>query len=274
MMRTNTFVLGVLLLAGCTGLNVTPRDDADVSPFDAPYDGADAGVGGATGQAGVGGGGNGGASSAGGVGGDGVGGIGGGGRGGGAGGGAGHAMGGAGGQVPTGGRSGAGGASGGSQGGGHGGGGGAHGAGGATASCPASTTSPCSPNATDTAEEACCSTGKRTRSRKCDPVTCQWGSYGAWSSCSVAAACTPGDTSACTNKDPCGNRVCSSACAWGACVPKSGNACLCIRDGHTDCGSNYRCGTGSHDGDWQFCLSDTCQWSTEWAACSSSNCEC
>lgn len=270
MMHKNSFALGVLLLAGCTGLNVTPRDDGGVSPFDAPYDETDAGVGGAAGQAGSSAGGNGGAPSpAGGVGGGSRGGVGGVGQGGGGA----HAMGGAGGLMPTGGRSGAGGG-GGTQAGGHGGGAGAHGAGGATASCPATTTNPCIPNATDPAEEACCGTGKRTRSRKCDPVTCQWGSYGAWSSCSVAAACTPGDTSACTNKDPCGNRVCSSACAWGECVPKSGNACLCIRDGHTDCGSNYRCGTGSHDGEWQFCLSDTCQWSTEWAACSSSNCEC
>jgi len=126
-----------------------------------------------------------------------------------------------------------------------------------------------------TVQEACCSTGTHTRSRKCDPVTCQWGSFGDWSSCAgVQAVCTPGATSACTNNDPCGNRVCSSACTWGSCTPKTGNACLCIRDGHTDCGSNYRCGTGSHDGEWQFCLSDTCQWSTEWASCSSSNCEC
>jgi len=259
MMRANTLVLGLLMLGACTGLNVKPRDDGGESPFDAPADGADAGVGGAAGQTSSAGGGNGGAAA--------MGGAGGGGRGGaGA-----RATGGAGGLVATGGRGGAAGGSAGSPAGGR---GGSAGAGGATAGCPASTTNPCTPNAIDTGEQACCSTGKQTRTRKCDPVTCQWGSYGAWSSCSVAAACTPGDKSACTNNDPCGNRVCSSACAWGDCVPKSGNACLCIRDGHTDCGSNYRCGTGSHDGEWQFCLSDTCQWSTEWAACASSNCEC
>jgi hypothetical protein len=128
---------------------------------------------------------------------------------------------------------------------------------------------------TETAEEACCATGKRTRSRKCDPVTCQWGAFSDWSSCAgVQAACTPGDKTACTNKDPCGNRVCTSACAWGECVPKSGNACVCIRDGHTDCGSNYRCGTGSHAGQWQFCLSDSCEWSTDWENCTAKNCEC
>jgi len=254
----NTLVLGALMLAACTGLNGTPRDDggaapfdaASDAPFDAPSDGGLGGAAGAAGQAGLGGGGHAGAA-AGGVGGT-------------------RASGGAGGATNSGGRGGTAGGHGGQ--GGHA--GASAGVGGATASCPATTTSPCTPNAIDTAEQACCSTGKQTRTRKCDPVTCQWGSYGAWSSCSVAAACTPGATSACTNNDPCGNRVCSSACAWGDCVPKSGNACLCIRDGHTDCGSNYRCGTGSHAGDWQFCLSDTCQWSTEWAACSSSNCEC
>jgi len=260
--RANALVLGALLLAACTGLNVKPRDDGGDSPFDAPVDGADAGVGGAAGQAGMGGGGQAGSSAVG------------GGAGayatGGAGGGAGaRAAGGAGGMTSGGGRGGAGGSQGG---GGHA--GASAGVGGATASCPAGATNPCTPNAIDTAEQACCSTGKQTRSRKCDPTTCQWGSYGAWSSCSVAAACTPGDKSACTNNDPCGNRVCSSACAWGDCVPKTGNACLCIRDGHTDCGSNYRCGTGSHAGQWQFCLSDTCQWSGDWADCSSSNCEC
>jgi len=256
-MRTNTLFLGMLLLAACTGLNVKPRDDAGEDPFDAPVDGPGSGVGGVAGQAGFAGAGQGGGAPAGGAGG--------GGRGGGV-------------ATPTGGRGGGGGARGGTQGGGGKGGGGKGGnggAGGATASCPAGTANPCVPNTIDTAEEACCSTGKHTRSRKCDPVTCQWGSYGDWSSCAgVQAVCTPGATSACTNSDPCGNRVCSSACAWGDCVPKSGNACLCIRSGHTDCGSNYRCGTGSHDGEWQFCLSDTCQWSTEWAACGSSNCEC
>lgn len=128
----------------------------------------------------------------------------------------------------------------------------------------------------DTAEEACCQTGKRTRSRKCDPVTCQWGAYGAWSTCAgVQAACNPGEKTACTNNDPCGNRVCSAACTWGACVPKDGNECICIRpDGvHKDCGSNYHCGTGSHDGQWQFCL-QSCQWSTSWASCSPDSCEC
>ena len=126
----------------------------------------------------------------------------------------------------------------------------------------------------ETAEEVCCQTGKRTRSRKCDPMTCQWGAYGAWSSCAgVQAACNPGEKTSCTNNDPCGNRVCSAACTWGACVPKDGNECLCLHSGHTDCGSNYRCGTGSHAGQWQFCL-QSCQWSSDWANCSASNCEC
>jgi len=273
MLRIHTLLAGLLLLVGCTELNVRPRDDG-AAPFDTAVE-VPPETGGAGGQAGGPAGGNGGAPAAG------VGGAG-GGRGGasvpasgGAGGlAAGGGRGGANGGAPAGGRGGGGsGGSGGTPAGGHG--GAPAGSGGATASCPSSTVNPCAPNTIDSVEEACCSTGKHTRSRKCDPVTCQWGAFSDWSTCSgVQAVCTPGATSACTNNDPCGNRVCSNACAWGECVPKSGNACLCIHSGHTDCGSNYRCGTGSHAGEWQFCLSDTCQWSTEWAECSPSNCEC
>ena len=181
MVRMNAIVLGALMLAACTELNVNPRADGGGDPLDAPFDllsdlpdaGGDAGAGGLAGDAGSSGGGHAGASSS---------------DAGGAGGGAGGqggagAAGGAGGFTPSGGRGGAAGAAGGSagrggDGGGRGGGGGPRGGaggataghGGATASCPASTANPCTPNMTDTAEEACCATGKRTRSRKCDPV--------------------------------------------------------------------------------------------------------
>ncbi|HEX2659376.1 MAG TPA: hypothetical protein VHU40_13930, partial [Polyangia bacterium] len=258
MMRAKLIVLGALALVGCTELNVEPRPMDGSVPFDGPLDdlfdalgqagfagggsaGATAGAGGGRSAGGAGGEGGsvqaagGKAGSAGGAGGTtkSVGGAGGGGKG----------VGGAGGATK-----GAGGA-----------GGAPKGAGGATASCPAGTANPCTPNMVDTVEEACCATGKRTQSRKCDPTTCQWGSFGAWSACSVQAECTPGAKSACTNSDPCGNRVCSNACTWGACVPKAADGCLCIRSGHTDCGSNYRCGTGSHDGQWQFCLKSSCE---------------
>jgi len=135
---------------------------------------------------------------------------------------------------------------------------------------------PCTPNAVDSPEETCCQTGKRTRSRKCDPVTCQWGAFGAWSSCSgVQAVCDPGAKTSCVNNDPCGNRVCSAACTWGECVPKDGNECICILPDspHKDCGSNFRCDSGSHPGQWQFCL-QSCRWSGSWADCSPDNCAC
>jgi len=279
------------ILSSCTDLNVKPRPDDGAAPFDAPFDSPeampDAGGGGLGGRGGSAEGGNGGLGGAGGdvttggVGGGGRDGSGGGGNGGGgvAGmpatnpsgghGGAAGATASAGGAPSAGGRDGAGGA------GGRGGSAGApSGSGGATAGCPAGTVNPCTPNMVDTAEETCCQTGKRTRTRKCDPATCQWGAFGAWSSCGgVQAVCNPGEKTSCTNSDPCGNRVCSAACTWGGCVPKDGNECLCLHSGHTDCGSNYRCGTGSHAGQWQFCL-QSCQWSGEWANCSASNCEC
>jgi hypothetical protein len=248
MMHPKAILLGALALAACTELNVKPHPIDGSVPLDGALD--------VPGQAGFAGGGNAGRGA----------------------GGAG-ATAGAGGKGATAGVGGAGaraGAGGAAQVGGRGGGGGATmGAGGATANCPAATTNPCTPNMTETAEEACCATGKRTHSRTCDPVTCQWGSFGEWSSCAgVQAVCTPGAKTTCANNDPCGNRVCTSGCTWGACVPKDGAACLCIKPtpGQTNCGSNYRC-AASHPGQWQFCL-QSCVWSTDWEACSSENCEC
>ena len=125
----------------------------------------------------------------------------------------------------------------------------------------------CSTTQVDTATQACgaCKTGKQTRTRTCSSDQCSWGAWSAWSACTgVSAACTPGETSACTNGDSCGQRVCSDACSWGGCTPKVAGGCLRIRAGHTDEGSNYRCcGAAGH---WQFCNS-SCKWNTSCASC-------
>ena len=130
----------------------------------------------------------------------------------------------------------------------------------------------CAPGQVEMGQQACgaCSTGKQTRSRTCSGDTCTWGAWGAWGACGgVTAACTPGQTSACSNGDSCGQRVCNSKCAWDGCTPKISGGCLRIGPGHTDEGSNFRC-CGSDK--WQFCLS-TCHWSTSCEACGS-ECSC
>ena len=125
----------------------------------------------------------------------------------------------------------------------------------------------CQAGKVDTATQACgaCQTGKQSHTRTCNADQCSWSAWSAWSECSgVTAACTPGATTACTNKDSCGQRVCSSTCTWSACQPKVAGGCLRIREGHTDEGSNYRCcGSAGH---WQFCNS-SCKWNTSCAAC-------
>jgi len=286
------FLGAVVFLGGCTDLNVTPRTDG-AAVLDAPFDAFDApsggGGAGAAGHAGDAAGGLAGTSPAatGGVGGEGRAGAGGDGRAGAGGegraGAGGDGRAGAGGQAPAaggnggrggaaaGGRPGAGGgsgaggaaASGGGGAGGMRGGGGAPGSGGATAGCPSTTVNPCVPNMVDTQHETCCEKGTRTHSRTCNPTTCEWGSFGAWSSCSVAAACDPGKTSACANNDPCGNRVCSGACQWGGCVPKAGAECLYLNPDTNVPGADWRCGSGANAGKSNFCLSD-CNWSNTW----------
>lgn len=139
--------------------------------------------------------------------------------------------------------------------------------GGASSPGPCVTNPVCMPGAVETAKQACgaCATGTQTRTRTCSASTCNWGAWSAWGACSgVTAICTPKQTSACTNGDPCGQRTCSDKCAWSACTPKTASGCLRIRAGHTDAGSNFKCcGTGS----WSFCLS-SCQWSTTCESCS------
>jgi len=130
----------------------------------------------------------------------------------------------------------------------------------------------CSQGQVETAQQACgaCNTGKQSRSRSCSADTCTWGAWGAWGACGgVTATCSPGQTSACSNGDSCGQRVCNSKCGWDACTSKISGGCLRIGPGHTDEGSNFRC-CGS--GEWQFCLS-TCHWSTSCEACGS-ECSC
>jgi hypothetical protein len=126
----------------------------------------------------------------------------------------------------------------------------------------------CTPNQTETVMQACgaCGTGKQSHTRTCSSDGCAWGAWSEWTTCSgVTAACTPGATSACTNGDSCGHRVCGTSCTWGACTPKQAGGCLRIREGHSDEGSNYRCcGARGH---WEFCLS-SCQWSGMCVACS------
>lgn len=116
-------------------------------------------------------------------------------------------------------------------------------------------------------QRACgaCNTGNQARTRSCTPDGCGWGAWSAWSGCTgVTAACTPNQTTSCSNGDDCGQRVCSDACTWGACEPKVAGGCLRIGEGHTDQGSNYRCCNGGKH--WQFCLPD-CHWSTDCSPC-------
>jgi hypothetical protein len=141
------------------------------------------------------------------------------------------------------------------------------GAGGADSGCPVSVENPCVPNAVEPGMQACgaCNTGKQSGTRTCSPTTCTWGPW-SWGECTgITAACTPGSTTACSPKDKCGQRVCSSSCSWGGCTPVLPDGCVSVREGHTDEGSNYRCcGTGK----WEFCSAATCKWSGGCAACS------
>jgi len=125
----------------------------------------------------------------------------------------------------------------------------------------------CEPGNVENEMQPCgaCNSGVQTRSRSCDPESCSWSGWSEYGACTgVTAACTPGATTACANGDSCGHRVCTAACTWSGCQPRTAGGCLRIRAGHTDEGSNYRCcGTGA----WQFCLS-SCTWSAQCAGCS------
>ncbi|MDP3274493.1 MAG: hypothetical protein Q8Q09_04810 [Deltaproteobacteria bacterium] len=110
----------------------------------------------------------------------------------------------------------------------------------------------CTPGQTQS--QACGNCGSQTRS--CTS-SCGWGG---WSACTGGGVCTPGTRMA--GCDRCGEQVCSSACSWGSCQPRSGSQCLHMG------GSNYRSCTRCRNGA-QFCLG-TCVWST--ACCSLGSC--
>jgi hypothetical protein len=140
--------------------------------------------------------------------------------------------------------------------------------------CSGAVTDPCLADAEETDTQACgaCNTGTQSRTRTCSGQTCTWGTWSAWSACSgVTAACAPGETTACSPSDACGHRVCSDSCQWGGCVPKKSGGCVLRRNGTQVEGSNYRC---CGDGKWQYCLPETCQWSTDCDTCSAAYCEC
>ena len=131
----------------------------------------------------------------------------------------------------------------------------------------------CDPGPEPETEEACCSTGTRTRTVTLDAQSCTYG-LGNWNACSVEEVCTPGTTKACPNGDSCGVVRCSDACNWGSCEPKDGAECLRIREPNGNDGSNYTCCDTA--GMWKFCLQN-CQWSNSCANCAPGSpdwCEC
>lgn len=123
----------------------------------------------------------------------------------------------------------------------------------------------------ETGKCGACSTGTRTRSRRCQSDGCGFEPYGEWSACTgVTAACAPNDTTACENGDECGHRVCTAACTWGPCEPREANGCLRIGPGHTEPGTNYECCGKGH---WHFCVPG-CRWSEMCVPCMREFCEC
>ena len=118
----------------------------------------------------------------------------------------------------------------------------------------------CTPGQRETQDRACGNCGEQSRSRTCND-SCGWSAWSSWSSCSGEGVCSPGARD--TGCDRCGERVCSASRSWSACQPRSGNQCL------WESGTNWRCCGSSR---WQYCLPDTCRWSTDCAACSGCGC--
>lgn len=143
---------------------------------------------------------------------------------------------------------------------------------GTTSSSGAGGTMTCDPGPEPETEQACCSTGKRTRNVTLDASSCTY-NLGDWSACSVPETCQPGDTKNCSNGDACGVVRCNDQCSWGACEPKVAGGCLRIREPNGNDGSNYRC---CASGAWEFCLK-SCQWSADCESCAPGKpdwCEC
>ena len=117
----------------------------------------------------------------------------------------------------------------------------------------------CMAGATESATQACgvCGTGTQMHTRTCDSVTCQWGAYGSWSTCSggTSGICTPGQTDMESRACPggCANqtrtRSCDTAamCNWGAwgawsSCPSCGPVC-----GNSSCESGETCSSCAAD---------------------------
>ncbi|MBI2897016.1 MAG: hypothetical protein HYY06_25895 [Deltaproteobacteria bacterium] len=115
---------------------------------------------------------------------------------------------------------------------------------------------PCSPGATE--NQACGNCGTKTRTCGAD---CQWG---AWGGCGGEGACTP-DATRDGGCDPCAYQVCSDQCAWGGCVLRAGSECEWQE------GTHWRCCGSSR---WQFCLPNSCEWSTDCDICQNNGCGC
>jgi len=112
----------------------------------------------------------------------------------------------------------------------------------------------CAPGSRD--DRACGDCG--TQSRTCD-ANCQWGDYAA---CAGEGACSPGATRD-GNCDPCAHQVCNDNCNWGGCVLRPGSECEWQEGTHWRC-----CDTDS----WQFCLPNSCVWSSACADCNGCGC--
>lgn len=80
----------------------------------------------------------------------------------------------------------------------------------------------CDPTDVDTEDAACgdCNTGSHTRTRACNPSTCQWQPWGAWSTCEPdASKCKPGDTETRSASCPhCGAKTQTRTCSTTTCT--------------------------------------------------------
>lgn len=112
----------------------------------------------------------------------------------------------------------------------------------------------CAPGSRD--DQACGQCGARSRTCGAD---CTWGAFAA---CGGEGACAPGDTRA-GNCDPCAQQVCTDQCTWGGCELSPGSECEWQEGTHWRC-----CGASS----WQFCLPNSCVWSSDCASCAGCGC--
>lgn len=121
-----------------------------------------------------------------------------------------------------------------------------------------STTDTCTPGEVDVETEDCSCLGQSRRRERTCQASCTWGNWSAWDGACPTPECTPGDvrTEGC---DRCAESRCSDTCTWSECALRAGAACE-----HRS-GTNWRC---CGESQWQFCLPDTCQWSSQCETCS------